>query len=516
MALQAAAALVVCALSPVTAQVPTPTVRPAPTPQSLAVIFESDDARDGLYESATDAVAQTHFARRVPLSQLTVPCGPGSTLSPYKCVTTTYHQRYAGWITQNPGMFEVGQHGITHAEQLGTMAAATQLDLITRGLQEMQGWSLPGGGPVTFAPPFASANADTISALEQLGFDTSIRDSDTCLPSSSMISFCESIALCARDANGNRVAGPSCVLLPASTLISQVNERQYDGKVFVVYHSQDFLLGDLVTVDQSKMTAFNQILQAFKNEEAAGRYRLMTFRGYHDAPPLPTPTPGANRILYDDYLNVPWSNISWSATVDANNASPVFSGSRSLKVVETGWGALSILNGTWTNMLSIDPTRFQSLDFVVYTTSSGFTLGVQLENEDDDPFPAKTVGTIAPNQWTSVSLSMASLAPSHRPFDRVDLFDANGANRTYYVDDLRLSGGGSTGTTPTPTGTPQPTSTAPPPTPPPTATPTSPPPTPPTTPTPTPPPVATPTPTPAGSGLVVYADALAAPWINVS
>ena len=39
------------------AQSPTPTVRPAPTPQNLAVVFESDDARDGLYEAGTDAVA---------------------------------------------------------------------------------------------------------------------------------------------------------------------------------------------------------------------------------------------------------------------------------------------------------------------------------------------------------------------------------------------------------------------------------------------------------------------------
>jgi hypothetical protein len=291
------------------------------------------------------------------------------------------------------------------------------------------------------------------------------------------------------------------VLLPAATLIAQVNERQYDGKVFVVYHSQDFLKSDLVTVDAAKISAFAAILQAFKNEQAAGRYRLMTFGGYHDAPPLPTPTPGADRIVYDDYLNVPWSDISWNATVNGNNTSPVFSGSRSLRVAETGWGALSVLSGIWTNIIPLDPTRYASVDFMIYTPTSGFVLGVQLENEASEPFPAVTVNVPA-NQWVSVSMSMASLAPSRRPFDRIDLFDANGTTRTYFVDSFRLKGlraGGATPTPPLATPTPRP----PTPTPTrsaPTATPTGP----------------GPTPTPSSATAIIYGDSLRLPWIDAS
>ena len=44
-------------------------------PQSLPVVIENDDARDGLYEAATDALAQIHFQENVPLAQLTVACG---------------------------------------------------------------------------------------------------------------------------------------------------------------------------------------------------------------------------------------------------------------------------------------------------------------------------------------------------------------------------------------------------------------------------------------------------------
>src|SRR5207249_6776510 len=233
-----------------------------PPPQGLPVVFENDDARDGLYESATDALAQTHVQENVPLAQLTVACGRGSTLSPYSCVNSTgFHSRYKDWIAQHPGLIEIGHHGITHVEQLGTMTFSQQLDLISKSLQEMQTWGLPQGRPFAFAPPFSSENASTISVLQQLGYHTSILNSGDCLPSSSMDNFCESVSLCARDASGGRVQGPRCVLLPAQTLIEQLNARQFDGKAFLVYHVQDFLLSDLTTVDQQKIGQLHTILQ---------------------------------------------------------------------------------------------------------------------------------------------------------------------------------------------------------------------------------------------------------------
>jgi hypothetical protein len=498
----------------------------AQTPANLPVIFENDDARDGLYEAATDALAQLHFSEGVPLAQLTVACGQGSTLNPLVCKNGTFHQRYRDWILQHPDMIEIGHHGITHTEQLGTMTFSQQLDLISKSLQEMQTWGLPDGRPYAFAPPFSSENTDTIAVLQQLGYHTSIRNSDTCLPSSSMDTFCESISLCARDANGNRVAGPTCVLLSPQTLIQQVNARQADGKVFLVYHVQDMLLSDLVTVDQQKIAALRAILQAFRNEQAAGHYRLMTYDTYYRTVrgvPTPTPVPGTDLPVYQDALSSPWINASWSATVDFANSSPVFSGTRSIKVVETGWGALSVHSGDWTATRPIDPSRYQSIDFAIYSTSP-MSLGAQLENDAHAVFPAVSLGTIPANQWLSMSVSLAQLDPNGQPLDRVDLFDITGTNRTFYVDELRFVG--KSGATPTPTLAPTPTR------PPPSATPTSAPtqPTPtrtptPVTPTPTttaaaPTPTGTPTPgatpTPSAADLVIYQDALASPWIDAS
>src|ERR1041384_5072432 len=88
------------------------------SPQNLPVVFESDDARDGSYEAATQALFDLHVQQGVPLAQLTVPCGVGSTVSPYSCVNNSgFHNRYRDWVSQHPDLIEIGHHGVTHTEQ---------------------------------------------------------------------------------------------------------------------------------------------------------------------------------------------------------------------------------------------------------------------------------------------------------------------------------------------------------------------------------------------------------------
>lgn len=533
-AISVAAVAGLCLAAPVHAQTPTPV--PYPAPIGLPVVFESDDARDGQYEAATDALAQLHFAENVPLSQLTVPCGNGSTLNPYRCTANTFHQRYKDWITQHPGLIEIAQHGLMHLEQLGTLTRDQQLDLVTKGFQQMQTWELPQGRPFSFAPPFSSESPDTISVLEQLGFHVAARNSGVCYPSATMRRFCESISFCARGANGGRVSGPSCVLLAPQTLIDQVNARQGDGRVFLVYHVQDVLRPD-ASLDAVKMDAMRAILRAFRNEEIAGHYDLMTFEMYYQAngPPPPTPTPGGDVVVYQDLLAPPWIDSSWSATVDYNNLERVLQGVRSIKVVERGWGSLSVHHGAWDDTRGIDPRYLQALELAIYPTSSSMDLLVQLQNDANAPFAPVIVRGLPANQWASVSLSMTLLDPAGTAFDRFNLGDANGVDRTFYVDDVQLVGLGSGGATPTATPTPPPSATptatrTPTPTPTRTATPTANttpiaptptrtptfPPAPTATPTPqTPTPTRTPTPAVAAD-LWVYQDSLAPPWINVS
>jgi hypothetical protein len=125
--------------------------------------------------------------------------------------------------------------------------------------------------------------------------------------------------------------------------------------------------------------------------------------------------------------------VSWSATTNFANTSPTFSGTRSIRVDETGAGALSIHTTH-----SLDPARYQAVDFQVFTASSGFKVALRLENDAKAAFPEIVFGTVPANQWTHVSIPVSQLDPAGTRFDRMDIRDYTGTDRTYFVDDLSL------------------------------------------------------------------------------
>lgn len=227
----------------------------------------------------------------MPIVFAVVPCGQGSRLDPFTCVNGSFHQNYAAWLSAHPGLVEIAQHGLTHDEKLGDLSRDVQRQYLLQGLRIMEGWGLPGGRPFTFAAPFASSNADTVSVAEELGFHPSVKDSGTCYPSSSLTVFCKSVNVCELDSQGNRVDGPSCVFRSPRDLIAAVDQRAGEGKVFLVYHVQDVLQSDGRTIDENKINALASILKAFRDQQAAGRYSLTTMEALHAAGPSPTPVP---------------------------------------------------------------------------------------------------------------------------------------------------------------------------------------------------------------------------------
>ena len=148
----------------------------------------------------------------------------------------------------------------------------------------------------------------------------------------------------------------------------------------------------------------------------------------------PTPSPSAaDLVIYRDALATPWSDVSWSATTNFANPSPTFSGTLSIRVDETESGALSIYTTQ-----SLDPTRYQAVDFQVFAASSGFKVSVRLENDAKATFPEIVVRTVPPNKWTRLTIPVSQLDPAGIPFDRMDIRDYTGTNRTYFVDELSL------------------------------------------------------------------------------
>jgi hypothetical protein len=153
----------------------------------------------------------------------------------------------------------------------------------------------------------------------------------------------------------------------------------------------------------------------------------------------PTAPSSADLLVYGDALVPPWNNASWSASVAYGNTMPTFSGRNSIRVVESGWGALSVRRGK-KGAPPLDPSLYRSLDFEVYSSTAGFNLAVRLESDSGPAFPEIVVGVIPVNQWVKISVPIADLDPNGTGFNRLDVRDYGGANRTYYVDDLRLVG----------------------------------------------------------------------------
>ena len=541
----------------------------------LPVVFEIDDPRDGLYESAAVLLRQMHVEERVPVTFQVVPCGIGSRTSPYQCVNNTgFHDNWGDWMRANPDLIDVGQHGNNHTELLGDLSRSQQLDLLRRGLEEMQTWGMPDGSwnrgrPLSMAAPFASSNADTISVLEELDYEISVKNSGDCFGSSTLDVWCNSVPLCELNPQGGRVTGPSCVIKAPETMIQQVNARAGEGKVFIGYHAQDILRPDLQTVDPAKVDALRAVLQAFRDQEITGTFDLMTLDTHArllagvstpgpgatatpagptptPTPPLPTPTPlpaGTSLEIYGESLESPWIDASWSASVDYASSVRAFSGTRSIRVVQVGWGALSVRRGAWTATQPIGPAEYDLVELQVFPETQNMRVAVRLENQAGESFPRIDTGRAATGAWKKVSVSLDLLNPDGRSFDRISISNRNGRDVTYSVDELRLvrAGPSSTPTPAPPTATPAP----PTPTPaPPTATPVEPTATPvqptatpveptatpveptatPVEPTATPveptvtpvEPTATPTPAPQPDSLTIYEEALATPWINAS
>ncbi|MGH2567296.1 MAG: Ig-like domain-containing protein, partial [Bacteroidota bacterium] len=153
----------------------------------------------------------------------------------------------------------------------------------------------------------------------------------------------------------------------------------------------------------------------------------------------PPPSTG-DLTVFDDALQFPWVNASWSATVTFGSTENASTGSTSIKTALTAaWGALSLHHGAW-GSAGISPSSYKSLDFAAHGGTSGTSLSIFFENDGGQSFPKVNAGTIAANKWTVVSIPMTQLNPNNQTIHRISIQDISGSARTFYVDNLRLSG----------------------------------------------------------------------------
>ncbi len=95
---------------------------------------------------------------------------------------------------------------------------------------------------------------------------------------------------------------------------------------------------------------------------------------------VPPVTP--DQVIYDDALQSPFRDASWSATANYQNTTPVLSGSKSVKVDFSSYGAFDVLSGTWSKEIPIDITKYDTLRFSIYpATQFGLTVGFYVGSE---------------------------------------------------------------------------------------------------------------------------------------
>ena len=157
------------------------------------------------------------------------------------------------------------------------------------------------------------------------------------------------------------------------------------------------------------------------------------------ATPTPTPSATADNWLYHESLLSPWVNWSWSATIKFGDTTRAYAGSRSIKVAQSAWGALSLHSGSGAG-IGLDPTRYSAVEFWINGGTSGIHLGVLLEDDSGYKYSVVDLGNVPANTWVKKSVPLSVLDPTNRVFHRVDIMHYASGSRTFWVDELVVRG----------------------------------------------------------------------------
>lgn len=155
----------------------------------------------------------------------------------------------------------------------------------------------------------------------------------------------------------------------------------------------------------------------------------------------PPPEPSA-KTIYEEQLNDPWIDASWNASVNYSSSERARSGSKSIRVEQNAWGALSTRSGQWGDSRNISPGQYKQVTFAVYAPDQPVRLDLRLQNSEGDDFPRVRYGTVEAGSWAAVSVSLAKLNPNDRSWNRLVVSESSGSAKTYFVDELGLTGDG--------------------------------------------------------------------------
>lgn len=144
--------------------------------------------------------------------------------------------------------------------------------------------------------------------------------------------------------------------------------------------------------------------------------------------------PTADLVVYGDSLASGWSNWSWNTTVNFNNNSPVYSGSKSIAAtLNQAWAGLSLRTDT-----PVLPTQHYTLTFRVHgVTGSPKQLRLFVREIDTGVMIGQYDFTAPTGTWMTITRTFADFG-NPTQVARIDIMDRIGsAQGTFYVDEIR-------------------------------------------------------------------------------
>ncbi len=133
--------------------------------------------------------------------------------------------------------------------------------------------------------------------------------------------------------------------------------------------------------------------------------------------------------VYDSTLQSPWTDVSWGASV-------TYTDSNAISVNADAWGALSLLDGSWSTQDSVNPSIYTSFNFSFMGTQE---FGVFLQTDSGQSLPCVDT-TLTESGWVNVSIPVSQLDPNGTKFSRLTFQSDEASAYRFYVRDLRFVG----------------------------------------------------------------------------
>ncbi len=165
------------------------------------------------------------------------------------------------------------------------------------------------------------------------------------------------------------------------------------------------------------------------------------------SPPAPPVGGGSStQMIFDEALQSPWIDASWSSTNSFTSTERVYAGATAIRTDQQSWGALSVHSGEWGQPVDMTSAPGELLQFAVFPEAAGLSIMVSLNNDDGGSFTSVTVSGLSAGAWSLVSIPVSDLNPDQAVVHRITIQNATSSQALYHVDRFAFVSSNASGT----------------------------------------------------------------------